>query len=69
MGRAGELPIMARIKSKANKELSSRDRKKSKKVHCATTMDLCHLKNYGLDKKFQTHKGRFMQRGDIVKDD
>ena len=26
-------------------------------------------KNYGLDKKFQTYKGRVVQRGDIVKDD
>ena len=56
-------------KSKAEKELSSRHRKKSKTVHCATPMDLCHLKNCGLDKKFQTYKCYVVQRGDVVKDD
>ena len=32
-----------------------------KQFHCATLMDLCHLKNYGLDQKFQTYKGRVVQ--------
>ena len=48
-------------KSKANKELSIRRRKKAK-TFFATLMDLCHLKNYDLDKKFQTYKGRFVLR-------
>ena len=32
-------------------------------------MDLCHLKNYRLDKKFQRNKGRVVQGGDTMKDD
>ena len=40
-----------------------------KKVHFATLMDLCHLKNPELEKKFQRHKGRVVLRCDVVKDD
>ena len=69
-GRAEELPITARIKSQKSKQgVIEQAQKKSKTVHCATPMDLCHLKNYRLDKKFQTYKGRVVQRGDTVKDD
>ena len=32
-------------------------------------MDLCHLKNSELEKKFQKYKGRVALRGDVVKDD
>ena len=32
-------------------------------------MDLCHLKNSELQKKFQKYKGRVVQGGDIVKED
>ena len=39
-----------------------------KKVHFATLMDLCHLKNAELESKIQKYKGRVLQ-GDIVKDD
>ena len=56
-------------KSKANSKLSSSHRKKSKTVHCSTLMYVRHLKNCGLDKKFQTYKGYVVQRGDVVKDD
>ena len=40
-----------------------------KKVHFATLMDICHLKNAELEPKFQKYKGRVVLRGDIVKDD
>ena len=43
--------------------------KKAKTDHCATLMALCHLKNFELDKKFQTYKGRVVLRGDVAKDD
>ena len=36
-------------------------------VHCASLMDLCHLKNS--EPQFQRYKGRLVLRGDIVKDD
>ena len=32
-------------------------------------MDICHLKNAELETKDQKYKGRFVLRGDIVKDD
>ena len=32
-------------------------------------MDLCHLINSELDKKFQKYKGRVVPRGDVAKDD
>ena len=39
------------------------------KVRKKTLMDLCHLKNSGLELRYQKHKGRVVFRGDIVKDD
>ena len=32
-------------------------------------MDICHLKNAELETKHPKYKGRFVLRGDIVKDD
>ena len=40
-----------------------------KKVHFATLMDICYLKNAELEPKLQKYKGRVVLRGDIVKDD
>ena len=37
------------------------------KVHFATLMNICHLKNAELEAKHQTNKGRVVLRGDIVK--
>ena len=44
-------------------------RNKGRKVHFASLMDLCHLKNSELEPQFQKYKGRVVLRGDIVKDD
>ena len=44
-------------------------RTKGAKVHFASLMDICHLKNVELDAKHQKYKGRVVIRGDIVKDD
>ena len=41
----------------------------SAKVHFASLMDICHLKNAELETKHQKFKGRVVLRGDIVKDD
>ena len=38
------------------------------KVHFASLMDICHLKNAELEVKHQKYKGRVVLRGDIVKD-
>ena len=42
---------------------------KGAKVHFASLMDICHLKNAQLETKHQKYKGRVVIRGDIVKDD
>ena len=39
------------------------------KVHFASLMDICHLKNAELEAKHQKYKGRVVLPGDIVKDD
>ena len=39
------------------------------KVHFASLMDICHLKNAELEAKHQKYKFRVVLRGDIVKDD
>ena len=44
-------------------------RTKGIKVHFASLMDTCHLKNAELETKHQKYKGRVVLRGDIVKDD
>ena len=44
-------------------------RKEGRKVHFASLMDLCHLKNAELETKHQKYKGRVVLRGDTVKDD
>ena len=42
---------------------------KGAKVHFASLMDICHLKNAELETKHQKYKGRVVFRGDIVKDE
>ena len=44
-------------------------RNEGRKVHFASLMDLCHLKNSDLEAKHQKYKGLVVLRGDIVKDD
>ena len=44
-------------------------RKEGRKVHFASLMDICHLKNVELETKRQKYKGRVVLQGDIVKDD
>ena len=44
-------------------------RTKGAKVHFASLMDICHLKNAESEAKHQKYKGRVVLRGDIVKDD
>ena len=39
------------------------------KVHFASLMHICHLKNAELEAKHQKYKGRVVLRGDIVKDE
>ena len=41
---------------------------KGAKVHFASLMDICRLKNVELEAKHQKYKGRVVLRGDVVKD-
>ena len=43
-------------------------RTKGAKVHFASLMGICHLKNAELETKHQKYKFRVVLRGDIVKD-
>ena len=53
----------------SKKEVIDEARTKGAKVHFASLMDICHLKNAELEAKHQKNKGRVVLRGDIVKDD
>ena len=44
-------------------------RTKGIKIHFASLVDLCHLKNSELEPQCQKYKGGVVLRGDIVKDD
>ena len=56
-------------KVRSKKEVIDEARTKRAKVHFASLMDICHLKNAELEAKHQKYKGRVVFRGDIVKDD
>ena len=56
-------------KVRSKKEVIDEARAKGIKVHFASLMDICHLKNAELEAKHQKYKGRVVLRGDIVKDD
>ena len=58
---------LTRVRSKS--EVIDEARTKGAKVHFASLMDICHLKNAELETKHQKYKGRVVLRGDIVKDD
>ena len=57
------------IRSGAKKEVILKAQRDKCKVHFATLMKLCHLKNAELEPKFRKYRGRVALRGDIVKDD
>ena len=50
-------------------EVIEEARNKCVKVHFASLMDNCHVKNSELEKKNQKYNGRVVLLGDIVKDD
>ena len=56
-------------KVNSKKEVIDEARTNGAKVHLASLMDICHLKNAELEAKHQKYKGRVVLRGDIVKDD
>ena len=56
-------------KVRSKKEVIDEARTKGGKVHFASLMNICHLKNAELEAKHQKYKGRVVLRGDIMKDD
>ena len=54
--------------SKSKKEVVLEAQRDKRKVHFASLMDNCHLKNAELEPKLQKYKGRVVLRGDIEKD-
>ena len=54
---------------KSKKDVFWKNKKGKKKVHFATLMDICHLKNAELEPKHQKYEGRVVLPRDIVKDD
>ena len=63
--------ILARqlTKVRNKNEVIVEARNEGRKVHFASLMDLCHLKNSELEPQFQKYKGRILLQGHIVKDD
>ena len=53
----------------SKKEVIDEARTSGAKVHFASLMDICHLKNAELEARHPKYKGRVVLRGDIVKDD
>ena len=58
---------LTKVRNKS--EVIDEARTKGRKVHFASMMDTCHLKNAELEAKHQKYKGRVVLRGDIAKDD
>ena len=64
-----KIPAWQLMKVRNKKAVIDEARNKGRKVHFASLMDLCHLKNLEVEPQFQKYKGRVVLRGDIVKDD
>ena len=69
MGKPEKIPAWQLTKVRNTNEVIADARNKGRKVHFASLMDLCHLKNAELEAKHQKYKGRVVLRSDIVKDD
>ena len=64
-----KIPAWDLTKVRSKKEVIDEARTKGAKVHFASLLDICHLKNAELETKHQKYKGRVVLRGDVVKDD
>ena len=64
-----KIPAWDLTKVRCRKEVIDEARTSGAKVHFASLMDICHLKNAALEAKHQKYKGRVVLRGDLVKDD
>ena len=64
-----KIPAWQLTKVRNKKEVIDEARNQGRKVHFASLMDLCHLKNSELEPNSQKYTGRVVFRRDIVKDD
>ena len=64
-----KIPAWNLTKVRSKSEVIDETRTKGAKVHFASLMDICHLKNAELETQHQKYNGRVQLRGDIVKDD
>ena len=64
-----KIPAWDLTKVRSKSEVIDEARTKGAKVHFASLMDICLLKNAELQTKDQKYKGRVVLRGDIVKED
>ena len=64
-----KIPAWQLTKVRNQNEVIAEARNNGRKVHFASLMDICHLKNAELEAKHQKYKGQVVLRGDIVKDD
>ena len=64
-----KIPAWDKPNVRNKSEVIEEARTKGIKVHFASLMDICHLKNAELEAKHQKYKGRVVLQGDIVKDD
>ena len=69
MGKTGENPGMAADESQKQERSDRSSKDQGRKAHCASLIDLCHLKNSELEPQFQKYKGRIVLWSDIVKED
>ena len=69
MGKLEKISAWDLTKVRSKKEVIDEARTKGVKVHFASLMDICHLKNAEVETKHQKYKGRVVLRGDIVKED
>ena len=69
MEKLERVPALDLTKVRSISEVIDEARTSGAKVHFASLMDICHLKNAELEAKHQKYKGRVVLRGDIVKDD
>ena len=64
-----KMPAWQLTKVRNKSEVIAEAMHEGRKVHFASLVDLCHLKNSELEPPFQKYKGRVVLRGDFVKDD
>ena len=66
MGKSGKILAWDLTKGRSKREVTDEVRTKGAKVHFASLMDICHLKNAEKEAKHQKYKGRVVLRRDIV---